>query len=152
MQNISKILVDADACPVKDEIVQGGTKFHVEILFVASYAHRSKKQQGNWIYVDSEQDEVDFYIYKHAKASDLVITQDMGLAGLLVKKGVYVLSPRGTFVTDEQMDTILYIRYVSAKLRRQGTYTKGPKAFSTHDRQCFLTNLEKILSNYKGIL
>jgi len=55
-------------------------------------------------------------------------------------------------VTDEQMDTILYSRYVSAKLRRQGTYTKGPKAFSTHDRQCFLINLEKILSNYKGIL
>lgn len=53
----------------------------------------------------------------------------MGLAGLLVKKGVYVLSPRGTFVTDEQMDTILYSRYVSAKLRRQGTYTKGPKSF-----------------------
>ncbi|MED0966551.1 hypothetical protein [Bacillus paramycoides] len=46
MQNISKILVDADACPVKDEIVQVGTKIYVEILFVASHAHRSRKQQG----------------------------------------------------------------------------------------------------------
>lgn len=86
MQNINDILVDADACPVKTKIVQVGTKFHVEILFVASYAHRLRKQQGNWIYVDSEQDEVDFYIYQHTKAMDLVITQDMMLASLLVKK------------------------------------------------------------------
>jgi uncharacterized protein YaiI (UPF0178 family) len=111
-----------------------------------------KKPKRELIYVDSEQDEVDFYIYQCAKAGNLVITQDMGLAGLLVKKGVYVLSPRGTFVTDEHMDTILYNRYVSAKLRRQGTFTKGPKAFSQQDRQCFLSSLEKILSNYRGIL
>ncbi|CAM4133134.1 hypothetical protein BAMA_22160 [Bacillus manliponensis] len=151
MQNISKIFVDADACPVKDEIVQVGAKFHVEIFFIASYAHQSRRQEGNWIYVDSEQDEVDFYIYKEAKKADLVITQDMGLAGLLVQKGVYVLTPRGTTVTEDRMDTILYNRYVSAKLRRQGTFTKGPKAFSKQDRQYFLSNLEKILSNNKGI-
>nr|WP_257145112.1 hypothetical protein [Bacillus paramycoides] len=46
MQNINNILVDADACPVKNEIVQVETKFYVEILFVASHAHRSRKQQG----------------------------------------------------------------------------------------------------------
>ncbi|HDX9590199.1 TPA: YaiI/YqxD family protein [Bacillus pseudomycoides] len=152
MQNITRIYVDADACPVKEEIMRVGAKFHVDIWFIASYAHQSRSQKGNWIYVDSAQDEVDFYIYQRAEAGNLVITQDMGLAGLLVKKGVCVLSPRGTIVTDEHMDTILYSRYVSAKLRRQGTFTKGPKAFSKRDRQCFLANLEKILSNYKGIL
>ncbi|WP_236736090.1 DUF188 domain-containing protein [Bacillus mycoides] len=55
-------------------------------MFVASYAHRSRKQQGNWVYVDSEQDEVDCYIYQHAKATDLMIIQVMVLASLLVKK------------------------------------------------------------------
>ncbi|EJS72355.1 hypothetical protein CN425_12185 [Bacillus cereus] len=102
------MLVDADACPVKAEIVQVGTKFHVGILFVTSYAHRLRKQQGNLIYVDSGQDEVDFYMYQHVKVTDLVITQDIGLASLLVKKGVYVLSLGCTFVTDEHMNTILY--------------------------------------------
>ncbi|WP_258237020.1 hypothetical protein [Bacillus sp. NP247] len=63
MQNISKILVGADAYPVKNAIVQVGTKFYVEILFVTSYAHRLRKQQGNWVYVDSEQGEVGCYIY-----------------------------------------------------------------------------------------
>ncbi|KUH44326.1 hypothetical protein S3E15_03688 [Bacillus mycoides] len=48
---------------MKNAIVQVGTKFYVEILFVVSYAHRSRKQQGNWVYVDFEQDEVDGYIY-----------------------------------------------------------------------------------------
>lgn len=51
----------------------------------------------------------------------------MWLASLLLKKGVHVLSPRSTFVKDEQMDTILHRRYVFVKLRRQGAYTKGPK-------------------------
>ncbi|MEK7014881.1 DUF188 domain-containing protein [Bacillus sp. FSL R9-9410] len=86
MQNISKILFDADAYPVKNVIVQVGTKFYVEILFVASYAHRSRKQQGNWVYADSEQDEVDCYIHQHAKATDLMIIQVIVLASLLVKK------------------------------------------------------------------
>ncbi|MED3537028.1 DUF188 domain-containing protein [Bacillus toyonensis] len=72
MQNINNVLVDADAYPVKDEIVQVGTEFHVEIVFVASYTHRSRKQQGNWIYVDSGQDEVDLYIstYKGNRSHD----------------------------------------------------------------------------------
>ncbi|MGE6538640.1 DUF188 domain-containing protein [Bacillus luti] len=98
---------------MKAEIVRVGTKFYVEILFVTSYAHHSGKQQGDWIYVDSEQDKVDFYIDQHVKVTDLMITQDMWLASLLVK-----LSKRGTFVTDEQMNTILYSKYVSAQLRR----------------------------------
>ncbi|MED0988905.1 DUF188 domain-containing protein [Bacillus nitratireducens] len=51
----------------------------------------------------------------------------MWLASLLLKKGVHVLSPRSTFVKDEQMDTILYSRYVFVKLCRKGAYTKGPK-------------------------
>ncbi|MCU4766161.1 DUF188 domain-containing protein [Bacillus toyonensis] len=86
MQNINNVLVDADAYPVKDEIVQVGTEFHVEIVFVASYTHRSRKQQGTWIYVDSGQDEVDLYIYQLAKVTDLMIIQYMRLASLLVKK------------------------------------------------------------------
>ncbi|MGN4424333.1 DUF188 domain-containing protein [Bacillus cereus group sp. MYBK30-1] len=86
MQNISKILVDADACPVKDEIVQVGTK-NLCRNFVCRIACSSfKKTARNWVYVDSEQDEVDFYIYQHAKVTDLMITQDVGLASLLVKK------------------------------------------------------------------
>ncbi|HGH7178097.1 DUF188 domain-containing protein [Bacillus luti] len=103
---------------MKAEIVRVGTKFYVEILFVTSYAHHLGKQQGDWIYVDSEQDKVDFYIDQHIKVTDLVITQDMWLASLLVKKVYMYCLKGGTFVTDEQMNTILYSKYVSAQLRR----------------------------------
>lgn len=101
--------------------------------------------------MDSLKDEVDFYIFKHAKKGDLVVTQDMGLAGLLLRQGVQVISPRGALLKDEHMDTILYNRYVSAKLRRGGTFTKGPKVFSREDRKRFLHILQKILSNHEGI-
>ncbi|MFX3623798.1 MAG: YaiI/YqxD family protein [Ectobacillus sp.] len=152
MPKINRIFVDADACPVKEEIIQVSSRFHIDVYFVASYAHQSNNQQGNWIYVDSVKDEADFYIYKHTKNGDLVVTHDMGLAGLLLKQGIQVLSPRGTLLKDEQMDTILYSRYVSAKLRRKGTFTKGPKAFSKEDRKRFLDILQKILSNHEGIV
>ncbi|WP_416827256.1 DUF188 domain-containing protein [Ectobacillus polymachus] len=55
-------------------------KYEVELYFIASYPHKTYFKEGNWIYVDSFKDEVDFYIYKHTKKGDLVVTQDMGLA------------------------------------------------------------------------
>jgi uncharacterized protein YaiI (UPF0178 family) len=151
MPKIKRIFVDADACPVKEEIVQVGYRHDVDIYFVASYAHQTNFQRGNWVYVDSFKDEADFYIFKHAAEGDLVVTQDMGLAGLLLKQGVQVISPRGHLFKDGNMDTILYNRYISAKLRRGGTFTKGPKPFSKEDRKRFLDILQKILSNHEGI-
>ncbi|MDG4655501.1 YaiI/YqxD family protein [Ectobacillus antri] len=151
MLKSKRIFVDADACPVKQEIVDACKPYEIEVYFIASHAHRTNFGSGTWIYVDSLQDEVDFAIFQRADAGDIVVTQDMGLAALLVKKKVIVISPRGILIQDEQIDCILHSRYVSAKLRRQGTFTKGPKAFTKEDRERFSNMLQKILSNHEGI-
>jgi uncharacterized protein len=85
-----------------------------------------------------------------AKKYDVVITHDVGLAGILVKKGVIVLSPRGKLFTETEMDTALHIRYAMAKERRNGHYSKGPKPFSSYDRLYFTKRLHQILSNLAG--
>ncbi|GCD81808.1 hypothetical protein PTHTG4_08700 [Parageobacillus thermoglucosidasius] len=100
--------------------------------------------------MDTEKEAVDLYIWNHAAKGDVVVTQDIGLASMLVSRGVYVISPRGKVYEDGGMDDLLYFRYLEAKQRRQGVYRKGMKRFSDQDRRAFLQNFEKILSKLAG--
>ncbi|MFT4412666.1 YaiI/YqxD family protein [Fredinandcohnia humi] len=147
----NKIFVDADACPVKEEILKLAGTYNVDVVFVASYAHvMSNPMGGEWIYVDSDKEAADLYIMNHARRQDIVITQDIGLASILVNKGVIAISPRGNEFEEENMDHILHLRYLSAKDRRSGTYSKGPKPFTEDHRYHFNKVFEKILSNLAG--
>lgn len=148
---MTKIFVDADACPVKKEIKMVAERFTVPVHFIASYAHMSKNDVSDqWAYVDSEKESVDIHILNHVSHQDIVITQDIGLASVLLSKSVTVLAPTGKQYRDETIDTALYLRFLSAKERRIGHYSKGPKRFTNHDRYHFIKSLEKILSKYAG--
>ncbi|WP_241156689.1 YaiI/YqxD family protein [Bacillus sp. FJAT-42376] len=147
-----KILVDADACPVKEEIVSIGDSHGLETVFVASYNHMTSNDLGKkWVYVDTDKESADLYIVNRVKSGDVVISQDIGLAGLLLKKNVIVLTPRGKHYTEYNIETALQFRYLSAKGRREGIHSKGPKPFLEEDRKNFKDALEKILSNIAGI-
>lgn len=167
-----RIYVDADACPVKNEISEIASAYAVDVLFVASYAHAIKSQANfvdnpasasedvrstddqpreyRWIYVDAEPEEVDLYIVNHAQAGDIAITQDHGLASLLSLHHVYVLSPRGRRYKEGEMEGYLFERYLSGKRRRAGVHVKGPRKMSNHDRECFSEQLQRILSINEG--
>lgn len=155
MQNNRKpiILVDADACPVKEEISRISHTYEIDVCYVASYSHvMTNKTEGTWIYVDDEKESADLYILNHAKKNDVVVTQDIGLASMLVSRNVYVLTPRGKQYEESEMELSLHMRFLSAKERRKGNYSKGPKAFSAHDRERFVHSLKKTLSKIAGIL
>lgn len=127
--------------------------FQIPVLFVASYAHSSTQTYcGEWKYVDSYKEAADLYILNHAKRFDVVVTQDIGLASMLVNQKVYAISPRGKIFNESDMDTSLHLRFLAAKERRSGRYTKGPKPFTNHDRIHFTNSLKKILSKLAGIL
>ncbi|MGM0874299.1 MAG: YaiI/YqxD family protein [Bacillota bacterium] len=126
-------------------------KHNIEVIFVASYNHTSDKTYGgSWIFVDTGKEEADLYIVNHVQKNDIVISQDIGLAGLLIRKDVIVVTPRGKRYTDANIDTALQFRYLSAMERRSGKYTKGPKKFTEEDTINFITALEKILSKDAG--
>ncbi|GKU81294.1 YaiI/YqxD family protein [Niallia sp. NCCP-28] len=144
--------VDADSCPVKEEIVEIAKCYSVEVLFVASYAHMTREETNmKWKYVDSSKEAVDLFIMNSVKKQDIVITQDIGLASTLLLKDVYVLSPRGKLMEEKDIATALDMRYLSAKARRRGIYGKGPKSFTEADRKNFKRNLIKILSKFEGV-
>lgn len=123
----------------------------MDVVFVASYAHMlTNPIGGTWVYVDTDKEAADLYIMNHARRDDIVVTQDIGLASILVNKGVVALSPRGKEFEEENMDTTLHLRFLSAKERRNGNYSKGPKPFMEEDRQHFIKVFEKNLSNLAG--
>ncbi|MES1046397.1 YaiI/YqxD family protein [Heyndrickxia oleronia] len=140
------IFVDADACPVKSEIIFLAKKYKMLYYFIASYAHQTKNSDATWIYVDPYKESADLFIMNHVKENDIVITQDIGLASLVLPKKVRAISPRGKEYVEESIATALDFRFLAAKARRQGKYEKGPKAFTKSDRKSFLYTLEEILS------
>ncbi|MEC2076529.1 YaiI/YqxD family protein [Metabacillus fastidiosus] len=148
-----KVFVDADACPVKQEIVSVASKYHFEVVFVASYNHLSdKKYGGDWVFVDTGKEAADLYIVNNVRKNNVVVTQDIGLAGLLLKKDVHIVTPRGKQYTEHNIETALQFRYLSAKERRRGKYLKGPKRFTDEDLLNFIMTFEKMLSKLAGDL
>ncbi|TXC89977.1 YaiI/YqxD family protein [Metabacillus litoralis] len=145
------IYVDADACPVKQEVMDIAGKYKIDVTFVASYNHSSDKTYGGkWVFVDTGKEEADLYIVNHVNKHDIVISQDIGLAGLLLRKNVIVVTPRGKQYTEANIESALQFRYLSAMERRSGKYTKGPKKFTAEDTINFITTIEKILSKVAG--
>ncbi|WP_407269878.1 YaiI/YqxD family protein [Radiobacillus sp. PE A8.2] len=143
-----KIYVDADACPVKDIIIEESSKIEIPVTLVKSYSHFSTAEDPlgvTSIYVDPGADAADYRIMRLAQQNDLVITQDYGLASLAIAKGCTVLHHKGFMYTDQNIDQLLETRYAHAKARRSGKKTKGPKAFTNEDREKFRHLLVKVI-------
>lgn len=142
------IVVDADACPVKREIVETARKHGVPVLLVASHDHRLQAENGVAIMqVDRSDQSVDLYIANRVVRGDIVVTQDFGLATIALARGAIALSPRGQQYDDGNIDYLMERRHELAKLRRGGGRTKGPKAMSDEDRACFQQKLTKVLES-----
>ena len=143
-----KILIDADASPVKHEIIRCAEKYKLNVVMVSSIAHYSLETYPDFveiIYVEKGADRADFKIVQLARKSDIIVTQDYGLASLLLPKGCRVIHHNGYEYTKDNMDTLLQKRHFSALQRQSGQRTKGPKPFTNDDRQHFFSFFEEVL-------
>ena len=135
-----KIYVDADACPVKDIIIDEAVERNLEVTLVTSISHFSLQEHPagvETIYVDNDSEAADYRIMQLSKKNDLVITQDYGLASLALAKGCTVMHHKGFMYTNKNIDDLLQTRYLSAQARKAGQRTKGPKAFTKEDKEIF---------------
>ncbi|KGX93594.1 hypothetical protein N781_11245 [Pontibacillus halophilus JSM 076056 = DSM 19796] len=146
------VYVDADSCPVKEEIVDLCDKYDVMPHFVTAYAHApSGEKRGTWHLVDNRGEEVDYFILNRSKRKDIVITQDHALGSLLTGKGVYVLTPRGMVISEGNAEELLFRRHERMQLAKKQIRVKGPRKFTEQDRTTFISTFEEILSNHEGI-
>ena len=143
-----KILIDADASPVKNEVIALAEQYDLEVVLVSSIAHYSTETHPDFvkvIYVEKGADQADFKIVQLAKKDDIIITQDYGLASLLLPKGCHVLHHKGSQYTAENIDQLLHNRHFSAMQRKSGQRTKGPKPFTKENRRQFKDYFERFL-------
>lgn len=140
-----KILVDADACPRNALKVcqEMGQRYSIEVWTVASFNHNIDSEHH--VVVGNAPQEADVKLMNLTQRGDVVITQDWGLAAMLLGKGAYVLSPLGKEYTEQNMDFMLEEREAKARFRRGGGRTPGPKKRSDSDDQHFSAALERIM-------
>ncbi|OCA86430.1 DUF188 domain-containing protein [Pradoshia sp. D12] len=145
------VFVDADACPVKEEVLSVCKPYEVDINFVAAYTNTTDRYPDvTWKWVEPGRDAADLYILNHLKRHDIVITEDIGLAAGCLAKHAYVLTSRGKEITDNEIDSFLETRHLNAKARRSGKYEKGPRKIKDLDKNKFSEALQKILSKIEG--
>ncbi|SFF53659.1 hypothetical protein SAMN05216353_101125 [Halobacillus alkaliphilus] len=149
---IPKIWVDADSCPVQQEIYNVCRKYEVTPVFIATVNHYSpEKAEQGWVFLDHGSQAVDLYILNHVTVSDYVITQDLSLAVLLTTRGVYVLTPRGKLIKDADADEIMNNKYLRQQTMKKNKKWKGPSAFKKEDSEYFQHVFEKLLAAQEGI-
>ena len=145
-----KILLDGDACPgtTRQIALEVAGERGIKVLHVASIAHWSAKIEAHeTIWVDSVDQESDMVITNLVDPGDVVVTADYGLSALVLSRGAAAISPRGFIYSGDRIERLLFERYLSARVRRGGGKTKGPRRHSLEDNQRFKKNLAKLLDS-----
>lgn len=121
-----RILVDADACPVKGIVVEMARQRGIPVLMVTDTSHRIQDGYSRVITVDKGRDSADLRLANEMEPGDIVVTQDFGVAALALGKGCRALNQNGLVFTGQNMDQLLFERYMGQKVRRAGRRTQGP--------------------------
>jgi len=133
---------------VKDVVFRAARRLSVPTVLVAN--QRLQTPPGHplvtAVWVDGGPDVADQHIVEHAAPGDLVVTQDIPLAALLVPKGIAVLDPRGDEHTDETIGERLSIRDFMEQARTAGIVTGGPPPFDARAKQAFAAALDRVLT------
>jgi uncharacterized protein YaiI (UPF0178 family) len=141
-----RILVDADACPVKDEIYRVAQRYGVPVRIVANAFIRVPADPLiERVLVDSGFDAADDWIAGEASTSDVVITSDILLADRCVKAGATVLAPNGRAFDAGSIGQAVAGRALMEHLRATGDVTGGPAPFAKADRSRFLSALDQAI-------
>jgi uncharacterized protein len=145
------IYVDADACPVKPEILKVAERHGIEVTFVANSGLRpSRNPMVHNVIVSSAFDAADNWIAEHARAGDVVVTADVPLAGRCVTAGALVTGPTGRIFDRTNIGMATAMRDLGAHLRETGESKGYNAAFLPRDRSTFLETLDRLCRRAKA--
>jgi len=144
--NTTRIYVDADACPVKDEIYRVAIRHGLPVSVVAGQFIRVPQDPLiERVAAGSGMDAADDWIAERAGPGDIVITSDIPLASRCVKAGAEVIAPNGKPFTEASIGMTLAVRNLMTDLRSTGEVTGGPRSFAPRDRSAFLAALDQTI-------
>lgn len=147
-----KILVDADACPVISIIERIAKKYKLPVVLLCDTNHVLHSDYSEVKVIGAGADAVDFALVGLCEKGDLVVTQDYGVAAMILGKGAYGIHQNGKWYTNENIDRLLMERHISKKARRSKSkhHLKGPAKRTLEDDRIFEESLEKLVHKIVG--
>ena len=143
---MTRILVDADACPVKEEIYRVAQRTKLPVVLVSnSWMETPNRAWLELVVVDDAFDAADDWIVEHSTARDIVITVDIPLAARCLETGARVIGHKGRLFTEESIGEALASRELQTHLRELGVPSGGPAPFTQKDRSRFLQRLDQVI-------
>jgi len=139
------VYVDADACPVVDDVIELTHPERVVLVHNRHHRHERPEDHVRTRETGDRRDAADHFIHRQVEPGDVVVTDDLGLAALVLPRGAAVIRFRGDRVRDEDVAGRLAMRHHAGKQRRAGRRTRGPSAFEPRDRRRFRRTLRRVL-------
>lgn len=140
-----QILVDADGCPVVEETIVLAKRYGLEVTLITDTAHVMNREDATTITVEKGSDSADFRLVNLVRKGDIIITQDYGLAAMVLSKGGHILNQNGSRYTNENIDGLLMSRHIGKKIRRAGGRTKGTSKRTKEQDDRFVYALEALI-------
>jgi uncharacterized protein YaiI (UPF0178 family) len=140
------IYVDADGCPVKDEVYRVAARYDLPVRLASnSWMRTPESPRIELVVVDDHKDAADDWIVEQIDEHDIVITGDILLASRCIEKGASVLGLKGRPFTEDNIGSAVAMRNLMSDLRDSGERTRGPAAFTKKDRAQFLQSLDQMV-------
>lgn len=140
-----RILVDADACPVRGIILREAKRRGIPVIMIIDTSHELHDGYSQVITVDKGRDSADFKLISLLLPTDIVVTQDFGVAAMALGKGARALNQNGMAYTAENMDRLLFERHLGQKIRQGGGRTANPRKRTPDDDRAFETEFIRLL-------
>lgn len=144
------IYVDADSCPVKEEVIHVSRRHGLEVYMVSnSWMIQVMGPKVHKILVSAGADAADNWIAEHIQQNDIAITADILLAERCLKKSAYVIGPKGKSFTEDNIGMMVAMRDLNSHLRETGEISGYNQGFLRQDRSRFLQELESVIQKIK---
>lgn len=146
-----KILVDADACPVTRIVERVAKKHDLECVLLCDTNHILESDYSEVKIIGAGADAVDFALLNICKKGDIVVTQDYGVAAMILGKGAHGIHQSGKWYTNQNIDQMLMERHLAKKARmgKGKHHLKGPSKRTQEDDKRFEESLERLVEKVK---
>ncbi|WNS81233.1 YaiI/YqxD family protein [Domibacillus sp. DTU_2020_1001157_1_SI_ALB_TIR_016] len=139
------LLIDADGCPVVDRACQAANEYGLPVVLICDTSHEMTRPGAETIIVSKGADAVDFVLVNRVQKGDVVVTQDYGLAAMVLARQGYAIDQNGREYTPENIDQLLLSRHTAKKIRQAGGRLKGPSKRQEKDNERFSNGLAVLL-------
>jgi uncharacterized protein YaiI (UPF0178 family) len=141
------VYIDADACPVIREAEDIARKYKIKVVLLCDTNHILSSGYSEVAVIGAGADAVDFALVNRCKAGDIAVTQDYGVAAMVLSRKAYAIHQSGMLYTEDNIDRLLTERHISKEARRSSSknHIKGPKKRTEEDNKRFSESFEKLI-------